>query len=44
MDTSLTVAEVAELLKVNEQTVRNWTNLDRGAGERTGQRVRATRA
>lgn len=37
-DTFLTVAEVAELLKLDQQTVRNW--IDRGdlAAVRVGQR------
>jgi excisionase family DNA binding protein len=36
----LTVAEIAELLKVNQQTVRNW--IDRGSlpAVRVGRRVR----
>jgi excisionase family DNA binding protein len=39
-DQFLTVAEVAELLKLNQQTVRNW--IDRGelAAVRVGQRRR----
>jgi excisionase family DNA binding protein len=39
----LTVAEVAALLKINEQTVRNW--IDRGelAAVRAGRRVRIRR-
>ena len=40
----LTVAEVASLLKINEQTVRNW--IDRGelAAVRAGRRVRIRRS
>ena len=40
----LTVADVAELLKINEQTVRNW--IDRGelAAVRAGRRVRIRRS
>jgi excisionase family DNA binding protein len=40
----LTVAEVAELLKLNQQTVRNW--IDRGElpAVRVGTRVRIRRA
>jgi excisionase family DNA binding protein len=40
----LTVAEVAALLKINEQTVRNW--IDRGelAAVRAGRRVRIRRS
>jgi excisionase family DNA binding protein len=40
----LTVAEVAGLLKINQQTVRNW--IDRGelAAVRAGRRVRIRRS
>ncbi|WP_249010899.1 helix-turn-helix domain-containing protein [Conexibacter sp. DBS9H8] len=40
----LTVAEVATLLKINEQTVRNW--IDRGelSAVRAGRRVRIRRS
>ena len=43
-DEFLTVAEVAKLLKINEQTVRNW--IDRGelAAVRAGRRVRIRRS
>jgi excisionase family DNA binding protein len=43
VDEFLTVAEVAELLKLNQQTVRNW--IDRGelAAIRVGRRVRIRR-
>lgn len=42
-DPFLTVAEVAETLKLNQQTVRNW--IDRGelAAVRVGRRVRIKR-
>jgi excisionase family DNA binding protein len=42
-DSFLTVAEVAETLKLNQQTVRNW--IDRGelAAVRVGRRVRIRR-
>jgi excisionase family DNA binding protein len=40
----LTVAEVAEMLKLNQQTVRNW--IDRGSlpAVRVGRRVRILRS
>lgn len=43
-DEFLTVAEVAALLKINEQTVRNW--IDRGelSAVRAGRRVRIRRS
>jgi excisionase family DNA binding protein len=43
-DSFLTVAEVAETLKLNQQTVRNW--IDRGElpAVRVGRRVRIKRA
>jgi excisionase family DNA binding protein len=43
-DSFLTVAEVAEVLKLNQQTVRNW--IDQGAlpALRVGRRVRIRRA
>lgn len=43
-DAFLTVAEVAETLKLNQQTVRNW--IDRGElpAVRVGRRVRIKRA
>jgi excisionase family DNA binding protein len=43
-DTFLTVSEVAQLLKVNEQTVRNWTNTDYLTCIRVGRRVRIRRS
>ena len=43
-ETFLTVAEVAEMLKLNQQTVRNW--IDQGAlpAVRVGRRVRIKRS
>jgi excisionase family DNA binding protein len=43
-DEYLTVAEVARILKLNQQTVRNW--IDRGElpAPRVGRRVRILRA
>jgi excisionase family DNA binding protein len=43
-DSFLTVAEVAEMLKLNQQTVRNW--IDQGAlpALRVGRRVRIRRS
>jgi putative molybdopterin biosynthesis protein len=43
-DDFMTVAEVAEILKVNQQTVRNW--IDRGelSALHVGRRVRIRRA
>ncbi len=43
-DSFLTVAEVAELLKLNKQTVRNW--IDRGSlpALKVGRRVRIRRS
>jgi excisionase family DNA binding protein len=43
-DEFLTVAEVATLLKLNPQTVRNWIDQDKLAAVRVGRRVRVTRA
>ena len=44
-DEFLTVAEVAELLKVNPQTVRNWIDRNELPAVRVGQRrVRVRRA
>jgi excisionase family DNA binding protein len=40
----LTVAEVAELLKVNQQTVRNWIDHGKLAAVRVGRRVRIKRS
>jgi excisionase family DNA binding protein len=43
-DEFLTVAEVATLLKVNQQTVRNWIDQGKLAAVHVGRRVRITRA
>jgi excisionase family DNA binding protein len=43
-DEFLTVAEVAALLKLNPQTVRNWIDQGTLAAVRVGRRVRVTRA
>ena len=43
-DTFLTVAEVAELLKLNQQTVRNWIDQGSLPALRVGRRVRIRRA
>ena len=40
----LTVAEVAELLKLNQQTVRNWIDQGSLAAVRVGRRVRIRRS
>jgi excisionase family DNA binding protein len=40
----LTVAEVAELLKLNQQTVRNWIDLGSLPALRVGRRVRIKRS
>jgi excisionase family DNA binding protein len=42
-DTFLTVAEVAELLKLNQQTVRNWIDQGSLPAVRVGRRVRIRR-
>ena len=39
-DTFLTVAEVAEILKLNQQTVRNWIDQGSLPAHRVGRRVR----
>ena len=39
-DTFLTVAEVAEILKLNQQTVRNWIDQGSLPALRVGRRVR----
>jgi excisionase family DNA binding protein len=39
-DTFLTVAEIAELLRLNQQTVRNWIDAGNLAAVRVGRRVR----
>lgn len=42
-DSFLTVAEVAELLKLNQQTVRNWIDQGSLPALRVGRRVRIRR-
>jgi excisionase family DNA binding protein len=42
-DAFLTVAEVAELLKLNQQTVRNWIDQGSLPALRVGRRVRIRR-
>jgi excisionase family DNA binding protein len=42
-DSFLTVAEVAELLKLNQQTVRNWIDAGSLPAIRVGRRVRIKR-
>ena len=42
-DTFLTVAEEAELLKLNQQTVRNWIDQGSLPAVRVGRRVRIRR-
>lgn len=43
-DSFLTVAEVAELLKLNQQTVRNWIDQGSLPAHRVGRRVRIKRS
>jgi excisionase family DNA binding protein len=43
-DTFLTVAEVAELLKLNQQTVRNWIDAGSLPAVKVGRRVRIRRS
>src|SRR5579864_3184409 len=43
-ETFLTVAEVAEMLKLNPQTVRNWIDQGRMPALRVGRRVRIRRS
>src|SRR5947199_58349 len=43
-DSFLTVAEVAEMLKLNQQTVRNWIDQGSLPALRVGRRVRITRS
>jgi excisionase family DNA binding protein len=43
-DSYLTVAEVAELLKLNQQTVRNWIDQGSLPALRVGRRVRIKRS
>ncbi len=42
-DELLTVAEVAEQLKLNPQTIRNWIDADKLSAVRIGRRVRVKR-
>ncbi|MGB0094410.1 MAG: helix-turn-helix domain-containing protein [Solirubrobacteraceae bacterium] len=44
MDEFLTVAEVAEMLKLNQQTVRNWIDQGSLPAYHVGRRVRVSRA
>ena len=43
-ETFLTVAEVAEMLKLNQQTVRNWIDQGSLPALRVGRRVRIKRS
>ena len=43
-DSFLTVAEVAELLRLNQQTVRNWIDAGSLPAVRVGRRVRIKRS
>lgn len=43
-DSFLTVAEVAEILKLNQQTVRNWIDQGSLPATRVGRRVRIKRS
>jgi len=43
-ETYLTVAEVAEMLKLNQQTVRNWIDQGSLPAFRVGRRVRIKRS
>ena len=43
-ETYLTVAEVAEILKLNQQTVRNWIERGELPAVRLGRRVRIKRS
>ena len=43
-DEFLTVAEVAEMLKLNQQTVRNWLDAGKLPYVRVGRRVRIKRS
>ncbi len=43
MDEFLTVADVAEMLKLNQQTVRNWIDQGSMPALRVGRRVRIRR-
>lgn len=43
-DTFMTVADVAEILKLNQQTVRNWIDQGSLPATRVGRRVRIRRS
>ena len=43
-DESLTVAEIAQILKLNQQTVRNWIDQGTLPALRVGRRVRVRRS
>ena len=43
-DEFLTVAEIAQILKLNQQTVRNWIDQETLPALRVGRRVRVRRA
>jgi putative molybdopterin biosynthesis protein len=43
MDEFLTVSEIAELLKLNQQTIRNWIDAGKLPAFRIGRRVRVKR-
>jgi excisionase family DNA binding protein len=43
-DEFLTVAEIAQTLRLNEQTIRNWINTGTLPAVHIGRRVRITRA
>ncbi len=44
MDEFLTVAEIAEILKLNQQTVRNWIDAGELPAVHVGRRVRIKRS
>jgi excisionase family DNA binding protein len=44
MDEFLTVAEIAELLKLNQQTIRNWIDAGTLPAIHVGRRVRIRRS
>jgi excisionase family DNA binding protein len=43
-DELMTVAEIAAVLKLNQQTIRNWIDQDRLPAVRLGRRVRVKRS
>jgi excisionase family DNA binding protein len=43
-DELMTVAEIAAILKLNQQTVRNWIDAGRLPAHRLGRRVRVRRS